>query len=76
MLFKIVILVTYIFEEGPWPAPLTEHLGGVDFGPNIEWHDAEVTGMPVWDFPNPPFGKEICHHLKWDQITQPTKQFI
>ena len=26
--------------------------------------------MPVWDFPNPPFGKEICHHSKWDQITQ------
>ena len=24
--------------------------------------------MPVWDFPNPPFGKEICHHSKWDQI--------
>ena len=33
MLFKIVILATYIFEEGPWPAPITEHLG-VDFGPN------------------------------------------
>ena len=28
MLFKIVILATYIFEEGPWPAPITEHLGG------------------------------------------------
>ena len=26
--------------------------------------------MPVWDFPNPPFGKEICHPSKWDQITQ------
>ena len=26
--------------------------------------------MPVWDFSNPPFGKEICHHSKWDQITQ------
>ena len=26
--------------------------------------------MPVWDFPNPPFGKEICHHSEWDQITQ------
>ena len=26
--------------------------------------------MPVWDFTNPPFGKEICHHSKWDQITQ------
>ena len=26
--------------------------------------------MPVCDFPNPPFGKEICHHSKWDQITQ------
>ena len=26
--------------------------------------------MPLWDFPNPPFGKEICHHSKWDQITQ------
>ena len=26
--------------------------------------------MPVRDFPNPPFGKEICHHSKWDQITQ------
>ena len=26
--------------------------------------------MPVWDFPKPPFGKEICHHMKWDQITQ------
>ena len=26
--------------------------------------------MPVWDFPNPTFGKEICHHSKWDQITQ------
>ena len=26
--------------------------------------------MPVWDFPNPPFGKEICYHSKWDQITQ------
>ena len=26
--------------------------------------------MPIWDFPNPPFGKEICHHSKWDQITQ------
>ena len=26
--------------------------------------------MPVWEFPNPPFGKEICHHSKWDQITQ------
>ena len=25
--------------------------------------------MPVWDFPNPT-GKEICHHSKWDQITQ------
>ena len=33
MLFKIVILATYIFEEGPWPALITEHLG-VDFGPN------------------------------------------
>ena len=28
MLFKIVILATYIFKEGPWPAPITEHLGG------------------------------------------------
>ena len=30
MLFKIVMLATYIFEEGPWPwpAPITEHLGG------------------------------------------------
>ena len=27
MLFKIVILATYIFEEGPWPAPITEHWG-------------------------------------------------
>ena len=26
--------------------------------------------MHVWDFANPPFGKEICHHSKWDQITQ------
>ena len=26
--------------------------------------------MPVCDFPNPPFGKEICHRSKWDQITQ------
>ena len=26
--------------------------------------------MPIWDFPNPPFGKEICHHSKCDQITQ------
>ena len=26
--------------------------------------------MPVWDFPNPPFGKYICHHSKWRQITQ------
>ena len=26
--------------------------------------------MPVWDFPNPHFGKEIIHHSKWDQITQ------
>ena len=34
MLFKIVILATYIFEEGPWPAPITEHCVGVDFGPN------------------------------------------
>ena len=33
MLFKIVILATYLFEEGPWPAPITEHLE-VDFGPN------------------------------------------
>ena len=27
MLFKIVMLAIYIFEEGPWPAPITEHLG-------------------------------------------------
>ena len=26
--------------------------------------------MSVWDFPNPPIGKEICRHSKWDQITQ------
>ena len=26
--------------------------------------------MPVWDFLNPPFGKEICHHSKWDQVTR------
>ena len=26
--------------------------------------------LPVWDFPNPPFGKENCHNSKWDQITQ------
>ena len=26
--------------------------------------------MLVWDFPNPPFGKENCHHPTWDQITQ------
>ena len=26
--------------------------------------------MPAWDFPNLPFGKEICHHSKWDQTTQ------
>ena len=26
--------------------------------------------MPVCDFPNPSFGKEICHHSEWDQITQ------
>ena len=28
MLFKIVMLATYIFEEGPWPWPvlITEHL--------------------------------------------------
>ena len=26
--------------------------------------------MPAWDFPNPRFGKEICHHSKWDQIAQ------
>ena len=62
MLFKTVILATYIFEGGTWPAPITEHFGG----PNT----AEVTGLPGWDFPNPPFGKEICHYSKWDQITQ------
>ena len=28
MPFKIVILATYIFEEGPWPAPITEHWEG------------------------------------------------
>ena len=26
--------------------------------------------MPVWDFQDPSFGNEICHHSKWDQITQ------
>ena len=26
--------------------------------------------MPVWNFTNTPFGKEICHNSKWDQITQ------
>ena len=26
--------------------------------------------MPMGDFPNPPLVKEICHHSKWDQITQ------
>ena len=29
--------------------------------------------MPVCDFPNPRFGKEICRHSKWDQITQVQK---
>ena len=29
MLFKVVMLATYIFEEGPWPAPITEHFGGM-----------------------------------------------
>ena len=33
MLFKIVILATYIFKEGPWPAPITEHLGGYTLRP-------------------------------------------
>ena len=33
MQFKIVKLETYTFGEGPWLAPITEHLG-VDFGPN------------------------------------------
>ena len=28
MLFIYFILATYIFEEGPWPAPITEQLGG------------------------------------------------
>ena len=60
-LFKVVMLVTYIFEEGPWPAPITEHLRGRLWTqhclPDSEWHDAEVTGMPMWDFPKPPFGK-------------------
>ena len=28
MLFKIVMLATYIFEEGPWPAPIIENVGG------------------------------------------------
>ena len=26
--------------------------------------------MPVWDFPNPPFGQKLFHHSKWDHITQ------
>ena len=26
--------------------------------------------MPVWDFPNPTFDKEICHNSKCDQFTQ------
>ena len=26
--------------------------------------------MPVSDFPNPPFDKEICHHSKWDQVQE------
>ena len=35
MLFKIVILATYIFEEGPWPAPITEHLGELTLDPTL-----------------------------------------
>ena len=34
-------------------------VGGVDFGPNTACLILRVT-----------FGKEICHHKKWDQITQ------
>ena len=34
MLFKIVMLATFIFEEGLWPAPITEHLGVVE-GPTL-----------------------------------------
>ena len=26
--------------------------------------------MPVWEFPNLHFCKDICHHSKCDQITQ------
>ena len=28
------MFATYIFEEGQWLAPITEHLGEVDFEPN------------------------------------------
>ena len=43
MLFKVVILTTYIFEEGPWPALITEHWGGVDFGPSTVCLSHRVT---------------------------------
>ena len=45
--------------------PTKQNIWGVDFVKR-----AEVTGMPVWDFPNPTFGRDICHHSKCDQITQ------
>ena len=35
MLFKIVMLATYIFEEGPWPARITEHMGGRTLDPTL-----------------------------------------
>ena len=74
MLFKIVILATYIFEEGPWPAPITEHLG-VDFGPNTACLIHRVTRCRGYrdacvGLPKLTFWLRNCHHSKWDQITQ------
>ena len=63
------MLATYIFEEGPWPAPNTEHFG-LDFGPNTACLIHRVTRCRGYSQTNPPFGKEICHHTKWDQISQ------
>ena len=45
ILFEIAICWQHIFEEGPWPAPITEHLEDRLWTQHC-LPDAEVTGVP------------------------------
>ena len=65
MLLKIVMLATCMYLYRRYCPPQSLTIWRVDFG-LLAWfiarQGADITGVPVYDFPIPPFGKAICHH--------------